>query len=118
MATFVLGIATQMCGLPPARVNGRPKLLPKGKLNISAKLLYATLLFDTLTTITSLVIGILSFLSIIHLPAACSFALIGYSGGIILIWLILTDVTKGDTIKLFKDLLQGTSNRKYKRPSP
>lgn len=52
------------------------------------KVLLSTLAFDALVSITALVVGILGATSVIAMPAAAAYSLIGLSGGITLLWII------------------------------
>jgi hypothetical protein len=53
-------------------------------------LLVTSLTADALISITCVVLGILGLLSVIAMPAAAAYTLIGVSGGITLLWLALT----------------------------
>lgn len=75
-----------------------------GQLNGIAKVFLITTVFDELAFISSLVIGILGVLSILTLPTACSYALIGFSGVICALWFVFSII--GD-ITVIKVIFQG-----------
>ena len=65
-------------------------MLPYGEKNLSACVLaHAGMLFDALSSITCLVIGILGATSIIIMPPSAAYALIGISGGITALWITM-----------------------------
>ncbi len=67
---------------------GKTKLSDGSKdCNLGDKLVPSALAFDTLLFISALVIGILGVASVIAMPAAAAYGLIGASGGIALLWI-------------------------------
>lgn len=53
------------------------------------KLVAASATIDTLVSLTALVLGILGLTAVITMPAAASYALIGISAGITVLWIAL-----------------------------
>ena len=55
--------------------------------NITSKLTYIAIAFDTIASIATLVVGILGATAVIGMSAAAAYTLIGISGGITAIWI-------------------------------
>lgn len=81
--TIPLIIATNSCGscLP------EPDVTDSGKLNTTARVLVASLVAETLFVITALVVSILGLLSVLIIPAALSYTLLGLSCAVLSIWI-------------------------------
>ena len=76
-----------------------------GKLSTGAKIYLALTAIDTFVALTALVVGILSILAIIPVPAIAAYTLIAISGAIITAWIAATIYTKGITFKFLKEIL-------------
>ena len=75
---------TEGCGRRLPKPNPKVKGCDNGK-----KVCGSFLLFDTLVSITALVVGILGVTSVMIMPPAAAYTLIGVSGGITALWIAM-----------------------------
>lgn len=69
------------------------------------KIVIAAALTDALISISALVVGVLGAISMIHgMPPAASYTLIVLSAVIILVWIALTVISKGELLCGIKEL--------------
>ena len=103
MTLPLLGLARDYgiyCGIPDPRMDSRT-----GKMN-SGIIVPATLqLLDTCVSITAVVLGILGALSIIAMPAALAYSLIGLSAAITALWIVGAIKTQGNLLLPLPDAL-------------
>ena len=73
-----------------------------GKMEMSEKILTATVIVETFVVLTASVLGILGILGIISLPPILAYPIISLSGSLIAMWVIGGLSSKG---KVFNDAL-------------
>jgi len=93
MATPILAMSGCCCGKIP--INDLDKV-SKGQQPplLGNRLCCVTPIFDAFVALTCLVVGILGAISIIAIPAAAAYTLIGISGGIAALWIIMGIILK------------------------
>lgn len=90
MAFPILFFSRGCCGAVEVITSGvTSDLAKKIKFDKDVKIKLATVVFDTFVSLTALVVGILGATSLITMPAAAAYALIGVSSVITLSWIAI-----------------------------